>query len=291
MKTKLLYILIIAFSMAKAQEIPNLTFNQIFNYPEGVQDGSTGSALSPDLMLWSDYTQQYRISYVAVTSSNTINIASSEAVLFKIYVPPYVSDVSISFNGSVPATQFCRVASIELATSEPTPTSYIEGTIADSDWKWKGVGDRTFNINRNSSFFSTGSYIYYAFYNGANVDDNYDNVPDGDLQYTYDLGSFNVAWGINQTDSTDYYNWANGITNINSFNSEKVNIYPNPAKSYIVIENTKIKSESLQILDITGKTIYQTISNKAKQTINIDKLKSGIYFIRIGSTIQKFIKE
>ncbi len=290
MKTKIFtFLLIASFIFVNAQEIPSFTFNQTFNYPEGPQDGSDGSVLSPAAMIWNDYSQQYLITYVPVTSANTIYIGSTEAALFKIFVPPYVTKISISFNGQAAATQYCRVSTIELATTDPTPTNYVAGTFTDSDWRWKGVGDRTFPVTRNSNFFTTGSYVYYAFYNGANIDNDYDGVPEGDLQSDYDLGSFNVSWGINSTDSTDYYNWAHGITNITNISENNYTVFPNPATEHITIKN--VSNENVQVLDITGKTIYNSVSNENDLTISLEKFQTGIYFVKVGASIQKFVKK
>ena len=104
-------ILIALFTNINAQEIPNLTFTQTFNYPENdPQDGSPGSILDPASMAWSNYSQMYYITYVAVTSANSIYIESGEAILFSIFVPPYVTNLNIGFNGVIVATQYCRVA-------------------------------------------------------------------------------------------------------------------------------------------------------------------------------------
>ena len=80
------------------------------------------------------------------------------------------------------------------------------------------------------------------------------------------------------------------------------NIYPNPATSNVqlIISNEQL-GETIQILDITGKTVKPVIASlvlsevegKAKQSLSIDisNLQNGVYFIKVGNTVQKFIKE
>ena len=73
-------------------------------------------------------------------------------------------------------------------------------------------------------------------------------------------------------------------------------VYPNPAHNQIIIENKEAFSGKIQILDITGKTVKQIIANKKLlQTIDINNLQSGIYFLRLqrNDTIEtiKFIKQ
>jgi len=68
------------------------------------------------------------------------------------------------------------------------------------------------------------------------------------------------------------------------------NIFPNPAKDYLIIENNKIVIRNLYIIDINGKIVCsQPVSSKNTQ-INISYLDKGFYFIKIGNTYKKFIK-
>ena len=70
-----------------------------------------------------------------------------------------------------------------------------------------------------------------------------------------------------------------------------ISIYPNPASTFVQIESKKLKGKNIQILDVNAKTVKTIIASDEKQTININKLQKGIYFIKIGDTVQKFIKE
>jgi len=214
MRTKFFILLFLAFFIiTNAQEIPNLTYTQTFDYPEGAQDGSPGSILSPENMYWNSYSNAYLITYVPVLSTNPIYIETGEAIVFSFYIPPYTEAVNFGFNGQVVATQFCRVANLGETLNKEIPATYNSGDISDDDWMWLGVGGRTHQYTRNTNFYTTGSYVYFAFYNGANVDNDYDGVPEGDLQATYDLSTFNVSWLITEEDSASYVAWANGTTN------------------------------------------------------------------------------
>jgi hypothetical protein len=72
----------------------------------------------------------------------------------------------------------------------------------------------------------------------------------------------------------------------------KIGLYPNPTSNELTIQsNSKIKS--ITIIDLTGKKIKKEIKNK--NSISVNELYSGIYFIEIltleGKFIEKFIKE
>ena len=67
--------------------------------------------------------------------------------------------------------------------------------------------------------------------------------------------------------------------------SGQINIYPNPAKEFINIEGENIISFTLS--DIHGKQICSNLNTK-KESIKLNNLKSGIYFLNI-MTIEGFI--
>jgi photosystem II stability/assembly factor-like uncharacterized protein len=105
------------------------------------------------------------------------------------------------------------------------------------------------------------------------------------------------------SDSVGYAVGYNGIilkiSNANSVNTsiheyadtDKFNVYPNPAKTGIVIST--IKSDDLEIFDMTGKMIlYAKIKpGMISCELNISHISPGIYFVRNGIEVIKFIKE
>lgn len=72
-------------------------------------------------------------------------------------------------------------------------------------------------------------------------------------------------------------------------------ISPNPAQTFIKIDNNSSRSDGLKvkISDLLGKTIYSTIYDYGSK-IDISNLKPGVYLIRLSNnnkrTIKRFIK-
>ena len=68
-------------------------------------------------------------------------------------------------------------------------------------------------------------------------------------------------------------------------------IFPNPAKDNLCLI---VKNEQLYdfayILDITGKPVLTLPLQGTKLSINISDLQNGVYFIKVGNKIKKFIK-
>lgn len=94
----------------------------------------------------------------------------------------------------------------------------------------------------------------------------------------------------------EYYGIHNGIQNLNNVD---VNVYPNPATSYL---NVNITSEDAQhfkaeVVDMMGKTVYidQFYHNGGTENyqISVSNLAKGVYFLHLdnqnGRHIQKFV--
>ncbi len=63
----------------------------------------------------------------------------------------------------------------------------------------------------------------------------------------------------------------------------EVKLFPNPATSYLYLENHENLDISIEVLDYVGKTVKQTmpVSSHSKATLDIKHLPSGIYMIKM----------
>ena len=67
-----------------------------------------------------------------------------------------------------------------------------------------------------------------------------------------------------------------------------INVYPNPATDYIIIEAPSDFNEDVTIMDMYGRTLLKTdVINK--QLINIKHLVAGTYFIRVFTSSQTYL--
>lgn len=80
-------------------------------------------------------------------------------------------------------------------------------------------------------------------------------------------------------------------TNIENNNKEnQLTIFPNPSKKQLSIVNYKLPITNVEIYDITGKKVI--VANKIiNNNLKIENLKTGIYFLKVGNSVCKFIKE
>ena len=97
---------------------------------------------------------------------------------------------------------------------------------------------------------------------------------------------------INIVSSVGFAHWFRVLSNIETEN-QNLSIYPNPAKEEININYDKMIN-SIEILDLNGKEILsnQYLTPQMEQSIKIDYLNAGTYFIRINDKVYKrFVKE
>ena len=106
------------------------------------------------------------------------------------------------------------------------------------------------------------------------------------------LNEWDFATDIVTQDTTLYAKWEakTGIVNIEIAD---IGIYPNPVKELLQIEKVEFKINRIEIVDLSGKVIYQFKS--LRNQINVSKLPQGIYFLKLETDkeaiTRKFIKE
>lgn len=101
---------------------------------------------------------------------------------------------------------------------------------------------------------------------------------------------FNDSILVYAWDTTDY---ECGLLwdNIDEITNNQILIYPNPAIETLSIECSVKDNQTATIYTVLG-TVKKVFSlNTFLTTINLSDYKKGLYFIRIGSTNKKFIKQ
>ena len=83
-----------------------------------------------------------------------------------------------------------------------------------------------------------------------------------------------------------------GSSAITKIKSNLFKIYPNPTTGIIrlVIDNKQL-GNNIQIIDITGKIVKTYSITNTVSTINIANLQNGIYFVKVGNSVQKLVKK
>lgn len=75
------------------------------------------------------------------------------------------------------------------------------------------------------------------------------------------------------------------LVSVDELNTIPFEIYPNPATNHINITGLTVKNNAaINIVDVTGKIIYQTSITQTNQQINISHFANGIYFLQVSAT-------
>ena len=153
--------------------------------------------------------------------------------------------------------------------------------------------DFNYTINNDTVYFSAidtlANSYFWDFGDGTT-----DTLMNPVHNYT-SSGNYQVSLIIVNSCGTDTVNKQIIITATNKYYNN-ISVYPNPANTYIQIQNTKLKITELKIFDIYGREIINktNIKNTTNFTINVSTLKKGIYFIKFktdqGIVVKKFNK-
>lgn len=86
--------------------------------------------------------------------------------------------------------------------------------------------------------------------------------------------------------------WNAIVTNVNNFAENSFKVYPNPTNHELKIQFNSFRTGRVVISDITGKKVLVKRYDSANNlSISVDDLANGIYFLKIGSKVVKFVKD
>ena len=80
-------------------------------------------------------------------------------------------------------------------------------------------------------------------------------------------------------------NFNGNTVGVNEVVSTSLSVYPNPVKNQFTV-NT---SGDLFVYDLAGKKVLSTVVSAGESISTVD-LKTGIYFVKMGSLVKKIIK-
>lgn len=97
----------------------------------------------------------------------------------------------------------------------------------------------------------------------------------------------NPNWTI---DTQSYYSEACDWASLSEMDFSAIKILPNPSTDLLLVQFQNPQNEFLEICDIDGKILSTHSISGIQILIDIRNYSSGIYLIKIGQTIERFIK-
>lgn len=135
-----------------------------------------------------------------------------------------------------------------------------------------------------------GAIMHFAI--GANQTNRV--LSDSDLGGANDVMVRNINSPVCGQNAMTYSSCSN-LSVDDTFLAENISIYPNPAKDVLnILTTASVQLETATIYDVRGrKVLTQDLSTTTFNTINVEQLNSGVYFIQLNaenaSTSKKFI--
>jgi hypothetical protein len=152
---------------------------------------------------------------------------------------------------------------------------YTLSNVALGTGPLKFRGDHSWNLpyNWGGTAFSSGTAVIDA--------DGFPIPTAGNYDITFNIAT--AAYSLTSSLATK------------AFNTSKFSVYPNPAKSNWNFSSSNENIESIQIVDVLGKTIRVATPKSNFVTVDASGLNSGIYFAKIatatGTSTLKLIKD
>lgn len=213
-----------------------------------------------------------------VKQAGGTNLSSGQSVSSDIFGNVFVTGY---FRGTVAFDTTTLTASdnhsaLFVAKLSPTPKLSITGS-----------GTICVNETANITVNGATTYTWSTHENGASI-----NVTPS-VNTTYFVQGTGTNGCENSTVITVFVDECLGIGKF-KFESLKLSVYPNPVSEIINVELEMINGGTdIKIIDVLGKEMPNEkfkIENGTAQ-INVSNIPKGIYFIKVGNAVSKFVKE
>ena len=80
-----------------------------------------------------------------------------------------------------------------------------------------------------------------------------------------------------------------GVSGVEELQTTSLQLYPNPTKGYLYLSSTPRPNTAYTITDITGRQLLQGVVKD--NSISVQSLQPGLYLLRIGTEVLRFVKE
>jgi subtilase family protein/type IX secretion system substrate protein/immune inhibitor InhA-like protein len=149
---------------------------------------------------------------------------------------------------------------------------------------------------------NTSRYIIQKSTDGVNFFsiDSVKAVGDSDAVNNYRYTDYHLENGVNYyrlrmmiIDQSSKYSPVRTVND--TLNSLVISIYPNPVQTGLLYITTSANCESIQLTDVSGRTVLRSVTGGLLNTLNLGRLAKGIYFVTVrtsaGSQVKKVLVE
>ena len=86
----------------------------------------------------------------------------------------------------------------------------------------------------------------------------------------------------------------NATLSVNDFENNAIALYPNPVKNTLYLNfsnDSKYLGKEFQISDVNGRVVLKGTIDEMNKALDVSSMQNGLYFIKIGEVLSKFVKQ
>lgn len=83
----------------------------------------------------------------------------------------------------------------------------------------------------------------------------------------------------------------NNALSVSNIKELDIKVYPNPTSNFVNIKFKNVNNRVIKLYSIRGEQVLYKESNAQNETIDIEKLPNGVYFLSINNTMLKVVKK
>lgn len=73
------------------------------------------------------------------------------------------------------------------------------------------------------------------------------------------------------------------------YNPNSISMSPNPARESVTVSSTAEKINSIEVFDVSGRSVLRTAVNESSATIDVRSFSSGVYYVKLQTQEKSFI--
>ncbi|WP_320815269.1 T9SS type A sorting domain-containing protein [Flavobacterium sp.] len=192
---------------------------------------------------------------------------------------PFTSGALGAANLDVKSGTFGTVnveASDFAAVADATNTGCFHGTVTLNGYALR----IDLNAAGIAAINKTGNTQFRLSFPNTNINADYVDFNTGNATVDTNLATVGLAEYMNSAKPFIDINYTQPL-NVDSYDLSNVILYPNPVKNNFTINGLNSSNYKVQIVSIQGQVVKEIQDFRNEQTVSIDALANGIYFVKI----------
>lgn len=261
-----------SWDICNAEEIEfDLTINGELEFPltVGVSglDGSTINSLT-----------------INQTGTYTISISNLQAVDVGNYHPKLLLHTNFDEEYEVPLRVVISQAIPEAPTLVSLPNNSMANPGLNNNFSWTSIPDAAQYV-----FQLSDDNLFENLLQDQTIESNaiVVNIPYVDAEYFWRVRSINDCGTGEWSNTFQFYTIVGSVSEINYM---QINVFPNPSENQLnIVANQPI--QNYNITDLSGRTILESQTQQHQTLVDVQNLASGIYLLKAGNSVTRFVKQ